>query len=251
MDAQDWASMTAAPPSRWRVLTWNLRGSAHPNLELVAEVIEGYAPHVVALQEVQRRQARKLAKRLGWKRQWTRKHHPYSPFVWWRTEGIAVLSPHPMSHVVHTTISPGISTWVFRHRVLLAVTVTRSEAAVRIYDTHLSSTDTDERIAQARRVTEIVVQEAPPVAVVVGDLNTHPNDLVEIVREFHPAGLRDPGGDSSNPAIAPYQRLDMVLVPADAVVTDQHTPDGGERWAALSDHVPVLLEFEIGSSATG
>jgi endonuclease/exonuclease/phosphatase family metal-dependent hydrolase len=136
---------------------------------------------------------------------------------------------------------------VFRHRVLLAVTVTRDDAALRVYDTHLSSTDTDERIAQARRITDVVVQELPPVAVVAGDLNTHPNDLVEIVREFHPAGLRDPGGDSSNPAIAPYQRLDMVLVPDDAVVTDRHTPEGGERWAAISDHVPVLVEFETGA----
>ncbi len=225
------------------MLTWNVRGSAHPNIELLAEVIEGYAPNVVALQEVQRRQARKLAKRLGWKRQWARKHHPFSPLVWWRTEGIAVLSPHAMSHVVRTTISPGVSTWVYRHRVLLAVTVTRGGGALRVYDTHLSSTGTDERISQARRVTEVVQQEAAPVAVVVGDLNTHPEDLVEIVREFHAAGLRDPGGDSSNPAIAPFQRLDLVLVPDAATVTDQQTPEGGEQWAALSDHVPVLVEF--------
>jgi endonuclease/exonuclease/phosphatase family metal-dependent hydrolase len=114
-----------------------------------------------------------------------------------------------------------------------------------VYDTHLSSTGTDERISQARRLTEVVLEEAPPVAVVVGDLNTHPGDLVEIVREFHPAGLRDPGGDSSSPAIAPQQRLDLVLVPDSATVTDHHTPEGGERWAALSDHVPVLVEFEI------
>jgi endonuclease/exonuclease/phosphatase family metal-dependent hydrolase len=236
--------MTDPPACRWRVLTWNVRGSEHPNLELLAEVIEGYGPHVVALQEVQRRQARKLARRLGWQRRWTRKHYPYSPLVWWRAEGIAVLSPHPMTHVVHTTISPGVSTWVYRHRVLLAVTVTRGTTALRVYDTHLSSTDTDERIAQARRIAEVVAEEAAPTAVVTGDLNTHPFDLAEIVREFHAVHLRDVGGDSSNPAIAPSQRLDMVLVPERATVVDQHTPEGGERWAALSDHVPVLVEFE-------
>ena len=36
---------------------------------------------------------------------------------------------------------------------------------------------------------------------------------------------------------------DLVLVPDAATVTDQQTPEGGEQWAALSDHVPVLVEF--------
>jgi endonuclease/exonuclease/phosphatase family metal-dependent hydrolase len=225
-------------------MTWNLHGSAHPNLELVAEVVEGYAPHALALQEVQRRQARRLAKRLGWQRVWARKHHPYSPFVWWRSEGIAVLSPHPMSHVVRTTISHGASTWTYRHRVLLAVTVTRPDSAVRLYDTHLASDDTDSRITQARRVAEHVVQDAAPIAVVAGDLNTHHADEVEVIREFLAAGLCDAGGDSTSPAIAPQQRLDRVLLPGAATVTDQHTPDGGESWAHLSDHLPTMVEFD-------
>jgi endonuclease/exonuclease/phosphatase family metal-dependent hydrolase len=226
------------------LLTWNVHGSQGPNLELLAEVVEGYTPDVLVLQEVQRRQARRLARRLGWRHTWARKHYPYSPVVWWRAEGLAVLSVLPTSHVVRTAISRHASTWTYRHRVLLAVTVTRGVAALRVYDTHLASGASDERIAQARRVAEIVVQEGAPVAAVAGDLNTHPFDLVEIVREFHPAGLRDAGGDSTNPAIAPHQRLDIVLVPERAVVTDQHVPDGGEEWSRLSDHLPVLMEFE-------
>ena len=225
-------------------MTWNLHGSAHPDIELVAEVVEGYAPHVLALQEVRRRQARRLAKRLGWQRVWARKHHPYSPLVWWRTEGIAVLSPHPMSHVVRTTISHGASTWTYRHRVLLAVTVTRPDSALRVYDTHLASDDTDARITQARRVAEHVVQDAAPIAVVAGDLNTHHADEVEVIREFLAAGLKDTAGESTNPAIAPRQRLDRVLVPDAAVVVDQHTADGGESWARISDHLPVMVEFD-------
>jgi endonuclease/exonuclease/phosphatase family metal-dependent hydrolase len=236
--------MTERPSARWRVVTWNLHGSAHPDVELVAEVVEGYAPHVLSLQEVQRRQARRLAKRLGWQRVWARKHHPYGPLVWWRTEGIAVLSPHPMSHVVRITISHGERSWSYRHRVLLAVTVTRPGSAVRVYDTHLASDDTDARITQARRVAEHVVHDSAPIAVVAGDLNTHDHDAVEIVREFHIASLRDAGGDASSPAIAPQQRLDRVMVPDGATVVDQHTPDGGESWARISDHLPVMVEFD-------
>ncbi len=50
----------------WRVLTWNIIGSRQPNLDVITEVISGYAADVVALQEVRQRQARGLARRLGW-----------------------------------------------------------------------------------------------------------------------------------------------------------------------------------------
>jgi endonuclease/exonuclease/phosphatase family metal-dependent hydrolase len=36
----------------------------------------------------------------------------------------------------------------------------------------------------------------------------------------------------------------MVLVPDDSTVVDQHVPEGGEEWARISDHLPVLMEFE-------
>ncbi len=235
--------MTDHPSARWRLLTWNIHGSHQPNLEQVAEVVEGYGPDVLALQEVQRRQARRLAKRLGWRATWARKHYPYSPLVWWRAEGLAVLTNLHTSHVVRIPISRGASTWTHRHRVVLAVTITRGSSALRLYDTHLS-TEVDERIDQARRVSELVLQEGAPLAVVAGDLNTHSSDLAEVVREFHAAGLHDVGGNSTSPVEAPQQRLDMVLIPRDAVVTDQHVPDGDEEWAHISDHLPVLMEFE-------
>ena len=113
-----------------------------------------------------------------------------------------------------------------------------------LFRSHLSSTSTDERIEQARRVASVVRRNAVPASVVAGDLNTHPDDLVEIVREFHAADLRDPGGDSTSPAERPVQRLDMVLVPNAAVVHEQRVPDGGDEWGRLSDHLPVLVEFE-------
>ncbi|MGZ4673289.1 MAG: endonuclease/exonuclease/phosphatase family protein, partial [Ilumatobacteraceae bacterium] len=100
----------------WRVLTWNLHGAGRPNLDVVAKVIDGYAPDLVALQEVRHAQARGLARRLRWRAVWTRKHHPYSPLVWWRTEGLALLTPHGISELVAGAISTGVSTWTFRHR---------------------------------------------------------------------------------------------------------------------------------------
>lgn len=224
----------------WRVLTWNILGARQPNLDVIAEVIVGYAPDVVALQEVQRRQTRGLARRLGWKVVWTRKHYPYSPLVWWRAEGLAIMTPNVVSELISVSISPGVSTWTYQHRVAMAATVTRTdEGTLRVVNTHLASHDADQRIAQARRVVPLIGDRRP--AVVAGDLNAM--EEVEVIREFGAVGLVDPGGDYSNPSIAPVQRLDYVLVPESATVTSRLTPEGGERWHALSDHLPMLVEF--------
>ena len=225
----------------WRVLTWNVLGSRQPNLDIVAEVLAAYGPDVVAVQEIQRRQARSLARRLGWRVIWTRKHHPYSPAVWWRTEGLAILTPHDVGDMVSASISPGVSTWTYHHRVAMAATVRRADDTLRIANTHLAAHSPDERIAQARRVALLVGDRRP--AVVAGDLNAV--DEAEVIREFGGLGLVDPGGDFSNPSIAPRQRLDYVLVPDGATVNARLTPEGGERWHQLSDHLPVLVEFSI------
>jgi endonuclease/exonuclease/phosphatase family metal-dependent hydrolase len=225
----------------WRVLTWNILGSNHPNLDVVSEVIKSYAPDCVALQEVQQRQARGLARRLGWRVVWTRKHYPYSPLLWWRAEGLAIMTPHAVGELISASISPGVSTWIYLHRVAMAATVTRGADVLRVVNTHLASHDADERIAQARRVVALVGNRRP--AIVTGDFNSV--DEAEVLREFGVIGLVDPGGDYSNPSIAPVQRIDYILIPDSAVVTVRLTPEGGERWNDLSDHLPVVVEFSI------
>ena len=225
----------------WRVLTWNILGARNPNLDVVSKVVSGYLPDVVVLQEVRRHQAHGLAGRLGWKVVWTRKHYPFSPLVWWRAEGLAILTPHSVDELVSISISPGVSTWTFKHRVAMAVTVSRTGETLRVANTHLASHDADERIAQARRVLPLVGGRRP--AVVAGDFNAV--DELEVIREFGAAELVDPGGDYSNPSIAPNQRLDYILIPDSATVTAQLTPEGGESWNQLSDHLPVFVEFSV------
>ena len=68
---------------------------------------------------------------------------------------------------------------------------------------------------------------------------------VEVIREFHAIGVRDTGGDFTSPSRTPVRRLDYVLVPKNAKVSAIDTPDGGDKWAALSDHLPVLVEFFV------
>ena len=239
---------TGTGTTAWRIVSWNLRGSHRPDLAEIAEVVRGYAPDVLAVQEIWRGQARELASRLGWQHVWARKHHPWSPLVWWRTEGLAILSPFPLGTPVHRSISSGVSTWTYRHRIVLAATVRRGASEeLRLYDTHLASDDaTDQRIVQLRRVADLVDAEGARWSVVAGDLNDEGEP--EVVRELHRVGLRDVDGGATNPAIAPRQRLDHVVVPEGAVVVDQHEPDGGEHWAELSDHVPVLVAFHLPTS---
>lgn len=225
----------------WRVLTWNLHGSADPDLSAIAERLGAADVDVAALQEVRRSQAHRLARLLGWQVVWCRKHYPYSPLVWWRAEGLAIASPHDVMDPIRETLSTGEPIWIHRHRVMLSAIVRRGAEALSVHDVHLASDDADARIEQARRAARLIAARPDMTRVVCGDLNAH--DEPEVVREFHAIGVRDPGGDSTSPAHAPRQRLDHVLVPEAAADCDVSTPDGGDDWAALSDHLPVVVAF--------
>ncbi|MGB8860617.1 MAG: endonuclease/exonuclease/phosphatase family protein, partial [Ilumatobacteraceae bacterium] len=227
-----------------RVSTWNLLGAKDPDLSAIAAVLREQQPDAVGLQEVRRSQIRRLAKRLGWHYAWARKHYPYSPVLWWRAEGIGIVSPWQVSARMRTTISPGVSTWIFKHRVLLAATITRRDGRLRVFNTHLASHDADERIAQAKRVADRLRADPERLKIVTADLNTTSDSDVEVLREFRAVGLADPGGNDTEPANAPHQRLDYVLVPFDAHVTLTHTPEGSDLWRALSDHLPVQVAFD-------
>jgi endonuclease/exonuclease/phosphatase family metal-dependent hydrolase len=211
---------------------------------VVARVVADASPDVLLVQEIRRGQARTLARLLGWNLGWARKHHPYSPALPWLSEGLAIVSPHRLIDQHHRSISPGVSTWIYRHRIVVASTVERGSDRLRVYDTHLASgAAADERIAQARRVADLVIGEGAPHRIVGGDLNAAGER--EVIREFHRAGLRDPGGGPTHPSIAPTRRLDHILIPAASRLLEQHEPDGGQAWWEISDHLPVTVEFEL------
>ena len=242
--------------SPWSVTSWNMHGSARPDLHAVADAIRALGADVVALQEIQRSQASTLAHLLGWRHAWARKHYPYSPFVWWRAEGHAILTPHRLSDRATWTLSQGWSTWTYRYRIMLAATVSRSDgSSLRAYDLHLSSDDDpDETIDQAGRAAAFVrgdrrLREAATTFAVAGDFNDE--GLVETVRHFHLLGLVDRGSIPANPAVAPSRRIDHVLVPEEATVVEEHVPDISVAvmphlafgWPDLSDHLPVTIRF--------
>lgn len=228
----------------WRVLTWNILGAKNPDsVAAIAEYVRLSNPDVVALQEARRAQAKALATAIGWRVVWKRKHYPLTPLLWWRAEGQAILAPTQLLDERHSVLSRGASTWTYRHRIMVAATVVRGNEQLRVHNVHLSSSSPDARIEQARRAATIIDAEPPALRVVCGDMNAANEQ--EVIREFHVVGVRDTGGDFTNHSRAPTKRLDYVLVPENAKVSAIDTPDGGDEWAALSDHLPVLVEFSV------
>lgn len=240
---------------RWTVVTWNLRGSGDPPLRAIIDTLREILPDVVVLQEVRRHQARRLARALGWQVSWHRKHHPYSPFVWWTTEGMALVTPHRLTRTASTSLTPGATTWNYRHRIAVQGVVVRDDtSACRVVDLHLASDDDGAaaRLDQARRALRWI-DGAEPI-VIAGDFNDHGD--VEVVTTLcagvrHDAWTvaddRSPGDGATCPTDVPTKRLDHVLVPAEATVVRAHVPSGGEPWTTISDHLPLVVTFDTGT----
>src|SRR6056297_3270632 len=89
----------------WTVLTWNVHGSAGPAVASLAAAIRAESPDIVVLQEVRSKQATALATELRMRYSWVVKHYPYTKLMWWRAEGMAIMTPHLLDAVGHTEIS--------------------------------------------------------------------------------------------------------------------------------------------------
>lgn len=236
-----------------RILTWNVQGRERPDLEVLAAVIADALPDVVALQEVQRSQARWLAARLGWSHVWRCKHWPLVV----RPEGLALLAPTPLADVAITYLAHPFRIWSWRRRIALRATVVTVDGPLTVVGTHLGAgVDDTERCRQAELAVGLLRSGVPvPLGCVVGDLNTRPGS--EVLGTFAASGLRDawielhpdepgPTNWSRGPRDGPpTQRLDYALVGGGLEVLDVAVPGadepGFERYGALSDHLPVTV----------
>lgn len=237
--------------SPWTVLSWNVHGSARPDVVALAAVIRSELPDVVALQEVRKAQVAELAVALGMRYSWALKHYPYTRLLWWCAEGMAVLSPHALDAAGHTELSVDQSMSNWRRRLAQWALVGRADRSMlMIYNVHLSP-DVDQRNLrhdEARRLSEIVanIGDDPP-AVVAGDFNDADDpDIVTLLPGCEPVVPAN-----TNPADAPTQVLDHVLVPSAATDVTVSVPEGGDDWAALSDHLPVTVRFRLPNTTTG
>jgi len=236
------------------VISWNLHGAAKPRLDAVADLLRAHQPDLVALQEVHRSQARRIAGLLGWPRPaWALKHNAYWP-LWWRGEGLGVLSRHRLAVLPTVVLTPEYHRRTYRRRILLPVEVVlEGDRRVLAIDGHLSSGDEDEDL-RTREVHQLVgiLPESLPV-LVAADLNADPDQppvtaLVDagFVDSWAAAGT-GPGHGFTIPANAPRRRIDYVMVRGPVRVREAKVIDDlGAAMAGLSDHRPVLAELEVG-----
>ncbi len=229
------------PLRRWSVTTWNIHGSEAPPIDGLAGAIDGQSPDVVAVQEVRRGQAKSLAAALGMQAHWTQKHYPYSPLVYWKAEGLAILSPHRLTSTGDAELTLSESRSSYMRRIVQWADVDRDGRQLRIYNTHLSSAHAVyERRAEAARLSYLVRthRSAHPV-VIAGDFNADTD--VAVIAAM--PGIEHLAGPYTNPSEEPSQALDHVLLPPDATEVSSSIPAGGIEWAELSDHLPLTVRF--------
>lgn len=224
--------------------TWNVQGSKPTDLDRVVEALGANDPDVVLLQEVRRPQATAVAERLDMDHEWTFKHHACFPLFGSKAEGAAILTPHSLYGRGSQVISSTRWRRWWRRRIAQWGVVRRADhSAYRIINVHLSPHDLHtERLEESDQIVAIAERlgQAPPL-IVGGDLNDHgdPEQLDRL------PGTEYVSSPPTNPAEAPVNVLDHVLLPDDALDVELTVPDGGDHWDGVSDHLPVTVSFSM------
>jgi len=236
------------------VVTWNVHGIARPDLGAIAERLFTFDADVVALQEVQRRQARTLAQALDCDTaHWSFKHWPLPK----PAEGHAVLSRHRLGDEQTIRLSKCVPPWSYRRRIAQLCALDLGAHSLRLANCHLANDDADARLAQAERLRARLQRGA----FLTGDLNANPGRAV--LRLLLEAGLRDAWAEAhpnaqgaegatnwrpSDPDDRPTNRIDYILVPQGYRVVASTVPSATDSdlsaYRRLSDHLPVRAELE-------
>lgn len=248
-------------------MTWNLKGHDGPDTDAVVEHARAAGADVVALQEVQRPQARDVARGLGAASlRWGFKH--WSVAI--PPEGLAVIGVSRPARVRTHALSFRFRPWSWRRRIFQVAAVSldgRRGPTMVLANAHLSPYDDDHRREREAATIVRAMSTVPGPAVVVGDLNDDPH--AEVIARFRQAGFRDiwaeanPGRDGAEGATnwhgwergttkRPNRRLDYVLVPPGPeirrVTVPRHGEDGFARFTTVSDHLPVAATLAFNSA---
>lgn len=235
-----------------RVLTWNIRGSARPDLTRLASVLRERSIDLAMIQEARPKQARLLARLTGLDHSyWSFKHNPFGPARPGLAEGLALISRWPLAETRTIVLTEGVPKRRYKRRIAQSATVLVPGAAqpLHIVNVHLASHDDhEERRRQARRVAQDLLPERPASVIVAGDFNTDHDH--EVFAPFTAKGIDaidlDGSNRPTNPAGLPKRRLDRILASADLRALGDWTPDGSDLWGELSDHVPTSADFQLG-----
>lgn len=233
-------------------MTWNLQGSQRPDITKVADKIQQFQPGIIAIQEIQKHQARALARQLGWSHVWAFKHNGYGPLLPRRAEGMAIMSRLPLSNTGETTLTSEYGRYTYRRRIAMRADINLNAQAITLVNTHLASDAVgDEGSNQARTLRTLIDGWQQKHILIAGDFNDHHRpDIVEILNGEHNqdawtnATSRSRNG-LTNPTKNPYQRLDHILAPRTHTIARVEVPDTDQSWIELSDHLPVIATINL------
>lgn len=263
MGAHRSATVTSVDDGAVRLLTWNVQGSHGVDVAAISAVIRSVAPDVLALQEIQRRQASALATALSMtSRRWAFKHWP----VVARAEGLAMLTPHQLTRASTFAVRRA-PFWDWRRRIGLDATFTVDERVVRVVAVHLSPHSEVDRRGREAAFTLTRTAAREPLPIIVGDLNDLPGagahaafvaaGWVDAWQAVHADGDAaagstnwTSGGRTGRP---PTQRIDYVLAPPGSTVEQCTVVAEAARFdefAGLSDHLPLVAVVRLPDEAT-
>lgn len=216
---------------RLRVMVWNVHGFRAGTKRMAAAASDA-RPDLLLLNETRYLgfHLRRFARRAGLE--------GASGTGLWRPIPNAVLARRPWRVVDAGRIVFRRSRKTLRRGILLTI-VGRAGTRVSAGAVHLGLSG-EERAEHARELTDLLAGREP--VVLGGDLNEGPE---EPAARWMAARYWDAGRDAGRtfPAWEPRARIDYLFVSEGVRV--ERAWVGGERFAQLSDHLPVLADLEL------
>jgi endonuclease/exonuclease/phosphatase family metal-dependent hydrolase len=256
---------TTLSSSHLRVATYNIHKGVRgmgptKRLEIhnLTLAVEAFDADIVCLQEVRRfnhAEAQRFSRTdfgvLAWPHQAQADYlAPEGYEVAYRTNAVtrqgehgnALLARWPIGDVGHHDVSDHR----FEQRGLLHVPVMWRGIEVHVVVVHLGLINAS-RVRQAERLAQLVREELPPGApvVVAGDFNDWSEKLDGILESAGLSRARREGGArvATFPSLVPVLSLDRMYtrgLSCQSIMVPR-----GQSWARLSDHLPLVVEFDL------
>jgi endonuclease/exonuclease/phosphatase family metal-dependent hydrolase len=235
------------------VTIWNLQGTKGVDVDAVVAHVRAQGVDLLLLQEVQRGQARRIARGLGARSvDWAFKH--LNGRTW--PEGAAVIGVTRPVEARAFAVTRRFQIWSWRRRI---VQIARLDDDVTVVNLHLTphrgAVNESERTRELKTIATHF--ESGRRTLVGGDFNCWPTDAPLAV--LADAGLRDtwPGNADevfTNWAgrahtLAANRRLDYLFASAGVTAAAGHVPRHGDddfvTFGQISDHLPVTTTLDI------